>query len=487
MSPNHPLHCKLLSITTTSIVPSVTKIFNLSLTTGRFPVAWKFARIVPIPKTGDLTNPSNYRPISILPILSKLLERHVHNLLSHHLHTHCPLSPHQWGFTEGKSTTSALISFTHDCQNALDSSQEVCTVFFDLSKAFDTVPHLPLLYKLSCLQVPPFLLRWIYDYLSNRSQAVVLGGTTSNILPVVSGVPQGSVLGPLLFLIYIDQVASSVTYSNITMYADDIAMYKIITNPSDYTYLQEDILSLCSWIANNYLTLNSQKCRYMIFTRKHQPTFPTSDLYVNDHHALVKTDHYKYLGLNLSTDLSWSHHIDLICTKTRKLVGMLYRNFYKYSSSPTLLKLFKALIRTHLEYAGVVWDPYLVKDIFAVENVQKFALQVCSKQWNSNYDTLLNTLTVPTLSSRRKTQKLCTLFSILTGKFSSPHCPTPRNTHYSSRHLNSVQLTIPHCRTNSYKHSFFVDTPKLWNNLPFDVATINFVTVLKHKLINTQL
>ena len=110
----------------------------------------------------------------------------------------------------------------------------------------------------------------------------------------------------------------------------------------------------------------------MIFNRKHQPTFLTSDLYVNDHHVLVKTDHYKYLGLNLSPDLSWSHHVDLICTKTRKLVGMLYRNFYKYSSSPTLLKLYKALIRPHLEYAGVVWDPYLVKDIFAVENVQKF-------------------------------------------------------------------------------------------------------------------
>ena len=129
--------------------------------------------------------PSNYRPISILPILSKLLERHVHNLLSHHLHTNCPLSPYQWGFIEGKSTTSALLSFIQDCHNALDSSQEVCTVFFDLSKAFDTVPHLPLLYKLSCLQVPSFLLRWIHDYLSNRSQAVVLGGTTSDTLPVV--------------------------------------------------------------------------------------------------------------------------------------------------------------------------------------------------------------------------------------------------------------------------------------------------------------
>ena len=129
-------------------------------------------------------------------------------LLSHHLRTHCPLSPYQWGFTEGKSTTSALISFIHDCQNALDSSQEVCTVFFDLSKAFDTIPHLLLLYKLLCLQVPPFLPRWIHDCLLNRCQAVVLGGTTSNILAVVSSVPQWSLLGPLLFLIHIDQVAS---------------------------------------------------------------------------------------------------------------------------------------------------------------------------------------------------------------------------------------------------------------------------------------
>ena len=159
---------------------------------------------------------------------------------------------------------------------------------------------------------------------------------------------------------------------------------------------------------------------------------------------------------------------------------MLYRNFHKYSSPPTLLKLYKAPKRPHLEYAGVVWDPYLVKDIVAVENV---ALRVCSKQWNSSYDALLNALTVPTLSSRRETQKLCTLFNILTGKLSSPHWPTPRNSPYSSSHLNSVQLTIPHRRT---KHSFFVHTSKLWNDLRFDVATINSVTVLKHKLINAQ-
>ena len=131
---------------------------------------------------------------------------------------------------------------------------------------------------------------------------------------------------------------------------------------------------------------------------------------------------------------------------------------------------------------------YLVKDIVAIENVQKFAIQICSKQWNFSYDALLNALTVLTLSSRKETQKLGTLFSILTGKLFSPHCPTPRNTPYSSRHLNSVQLTILHCRTNSYKHSFFCLYIHLSYGMTFlSMWLLNSVTVLKHKLINAQL
>ena len=131
-----------------------------------FPSDWKFARVVPIPKGGDHQSPSNYRPISILPIISKLLEKHVHNLLYQHLSNNCLLSPNQWGFTEGKSTTTALLSFTHECQEALDNRGEVCSVFFDLCKAFDSVPHQSILHKLFHLQANPFLLRWIESYLS---------------------------------------------------------------------------------------------------------------------------------------------------------------------------------------------------------------------------------------------------------------------------------------------------------------------------------
>ena len=145
-------------------------------------------------------------------------------------------------------------------------------MFFDLCKALDSVPHQPLLCKLFHLKVNPFLLRWIHNYLSSRTQSVVLDGAQSDPLPVVSGVPQGPVLGPLLFLVYIDGASNTVLHGKIAMYADDIALYSIIKNPSDYTYLQRDITSLCSWLAINHLTLNLTKCCYMLFSRKHQQT-----------------------------------------------------------------------------------------------------------------------------------------------------------------------------------------------------------------------
>ena len=155
---------QMVKATGTSIVMSITKLFNLCLKTGIFPSDWKFARVFPIPKSGDPESPSNYRPTSILPIISKLLERHVYNLIYQHLSNNCPLSPNQWGFTEGKSTTTTLLSFVHKCQEALDNGGEVCSVFFDLCKAFDSVPHQPLLRKLFHLQVNPFLLKWIHNY-----------------------------------------------------------------------------------------------------------------------------------------------------------------------------------------------------------------------------------------------------------------------------------------------------------------------------------
>ena len=198
----------MLKSTALSIAPAVTMFFNLSLKVGRVPNCWKRSCVVPIPKTQPAKFPDNYRPISLLSILSKVVERHVFQLITKEMDEICPLSDAQWGFMAGRSTTSALLSTTSHWFELLEAGKYICAIFFDYRKAFDTVPHRPLLQKLISLNVNRLLIQWIADYLTSRTQQVVIEGESSMVKHVLSGVPQGSVLGPLLFLIYIDEVGT---------------------------------------------------------------------------------------------------------------------------------------------------------------------------------------------------------------------------------------------------------------------------------------
>ena len=259
---------------------------------------------------------------------------------------------------------------------------------------------------------------------------------------MLSGVPQGSILGPLLFLIYIDKAANCVSSSSIAMYADDIALYRSISSQSDYSKLQDDVNSLCYWISHNHLKLNVQKCCYMTFSRKHSPTLPNSTLTIDDNFSLSRVDVFKYLGVNFSSDFSWTKHITSTCNKSRKLIGMLHRSFYKYSKPDSTSKLYKSLIRPHLEYASAVWSPHLAKDIKLLEDTQKFALKVCTKKWDENYETLLTMCNIKTLAMRRSIVRLCLLFKIISGEIPYPNLPfTIRAQPYQLRHLNTKQLS----------------------------------------------
>jgi len=182
----------MLKATAHSISVPLARLFTLSLSKGRFPKMWKLAGVVPIPKSSSKHNPSNYRPVSLLSVVSKLLERIVHSLLWEHLLTHAPISDKQWGFQKGKSTTTALLYATHDWFTLLDQQKDVMCIFFDLKKAFDTVPHRKLLDKLCEIGIHPLLLSWLCSYLSGREQYVLVNGACSERCHVLSGVPQGS-------------------------------------------------------------------------------------------------------------------------------------------------------------------------------------------------------------------------------------------------------------------------------------------------------
>ena len=230
-------------------------------------------------------------------MLSKLLERHIANLLLQHLKETQPSFASQWGFQCGKSTVTALLETTHNWFEMLENGNEVGAVFFDFRKAFDSVPHCAVLGKLENLQVNYLLVKWIHSYLSGRMQQVVVNGSASHAVPVLSDVPLGSVLGPLLFLIYIDGITTVTLSPNsyLTLYADDMLLYRPIANGIDYAQLQEDINTISEWVDGNYLQFNTQKCKFMRVTRKRTGIRPpTLHLCCQ---PLQEVDSYKYLGI----------------------------------------------------------------------------------------------------------------------------------------------------------------------------------------------
>ena len=212
--------------------------------------------------------------------------------------------------------------------------------FLDLSKAFDKVPHQPLLNKLRDLEVNAHILRWLENYLFNRSQYVVINGVSSSTSLAISGVPQGSVLGPLLFLVYVNDVAYQI-YGRclLSLFADDILMHLEISCAADFNTVQANLDSVSDWISDQHMDLNAKKCKYMVISRKRVPYWLDSDLNLMDS-SLERVCTYKYLGIWLNDTLSWSHHIKEIYKKATRQIGMIYRRFYLVCSSNTLLNCY---------------------------------------------------------------------------------------------------------------------------------------------------
>ena len=405
------ISARMLKATAVEIAPSIAKLFNVSIQSGRPPAAWKSANVVPIPKKQGAKSPNEFRPISLLPVISKVPEKHLHFLISDHVSEHCPLSDCQWGFQAGKSTVAALLSTTQDWFQLLGKGKEVEAVFFDFQKAFDTVPHQPLIDKLCKLGLNPQIVKWVRNYLTNRSQKVVVNGVLSLPMRVASGVSQGSILVPLLFLIFIDDI-SGVNISDgskIVLYADDILLYRPITSPEDLQHLQHDVDKLQAYATTNYMKFNESKCKFMLVSRKKRHIDPVPSIHLNGS-PLQNIPTFKYLGLIISSDLCWSSHIDNICSKAKRILGLIYRRFYRHSNEQTLRQLYLSIVRPHLEYATQVWSPYMHKDIMMLERTQLFACKMCTRTWDSSYDELLKRLHLLTLEQRRLHLSLCFMY-----------------------------------------------------------------------------
>ena len=405
-------------------------------------------------------------------------------------------------------------------------------MFFDYRKSFDSVPHLPLLKKLENLGFNDHILHWISGYLTSRSQTVVVNGESSLLAPVISGVPQGSVLcllllfleyhralfsacscyfwsttglcsqpapvisgvpqgsvlGPLLFLIYINDLTEINLRdgAKITLYADYVLLFRVINSPEDFDRLQIDIDAVGNWSSINFLTLNRDKCKYMIVSRRKTVSTPSSPLLLEGY-FLEQVEMFKYVGVLQSHDLSWGEHIQAICSKARKILGLLYRRFYNNAPSSTLLQLYISLVRPHLDYASAIWSPYLTKDKIELENIQKFACRMATGLWDTSYQDLLELVDLPTLECRRLETRLCLLYNIIYKLYCFNQSTFTLSTSLSHHAPHNLVLNRPFARTNSYFYSFVPQSIFYWNALDSSIVCTTSVNAFYKYLHSTSL
>ena len=395
-----PVVLKQLKI---EIAPVICLLFEKTLQTGQLPSDWKKAQVCPLFKKGDKTEPSNYRPISLTCILCKVMEHIIASNLSTHLNKHNILYELQHWFREKRSCETQLIQLVEDLGRQLSLGKQTDLILLDFSKAFDKVNHLKLLYKLSCFGVKGNTLNWIQSFLIGRTQTVVLDGESSEEVKVTSGVPQGSVLGPLLFLLYINDLPENIQ-SQVRLFADDTAVYLTVTNMQDSQVLQSDLESLQHWERTWDMEFNPGKCQVIHITRSKSPV---KSRYFMHNQELESVDAAKYLGVTISKDLSWNTHINNITSTANKTLGFVKRNVVTKNKDIKTMA-YNSLVRPQVEYASVVWSPYTKDNINKIEKVQRRAARWVTNDYSSysSVTDMLSNLGWRSLENRRTDTRL---------------------------------------------------------------------------------
>lgn len=430
-------------------------IFNKSLSNGFFPTKWKLAHITPIHKKGDLGDISNYRPISILSSMGKLFESIIQKRILFHLKSQ--FIPQQHGFLPKRSTASNLVDFVSDITEAFENKHEVHAIYTDFSKAFDVVNHELLVEKLGHAGICGSLLRWCESYLRNRSQLVMVRGFKSPSRIVPSGVPQGSHLGPLFFLVYVNDLCTNIT-SKFQMFADDLKLYREIHSNDDKMCLQRDINTINDWCDRNKMVLNSSKCFYLNFSRKRNSSH-ASYFIKNDQVSEISS--MRDLGVVVDTKLDFKEHLDSLVKKSARLAGFVIRQTNFFKDPEVAIVLFNCYVRSLMEYCSPVWCPSYAVHINRLERVQKqflyhlsYSHKLCRRL--RSYSSRLAHFKMSPLELRRNVADMVFLQKLVNGHIDAPKLlekidfAVPRS---SSRLHNRITFTLPHRQTSYGQHS----------------------------------
>lgn len=434
----------------------ITVLFRMSLDTCVVPVKWKQSLVTPIYKGGgDKHNVCNYRGISKLNVIPKLFEKIIYDVMFPSVRPYLINSQH--GFINRKSTESNLCEYIDSVLNALDEGFQVDAVYTDYSKAFDKISHNLLVKKLDLFGIHGNLLRWLVSYLKNRSQAVSIKGYTSSFIPISSGVPQGSHLGPLLFNIFINDVTNILNNSDSLLYADDTKIFIKVKSIEDCHNLQSDLNNLLNYCELNKISLNIDKCCVISFTRKRNHILYD---YNFNHKSLRRVTEVRDLGVHLDSELSFRKHFDIITAKAYKMLGFIFRQSKDFKQPNTLILLFNSFVRSVLEYASTVWNPQYLNHIYNIERIQNKFIKRLKYKFK-----FFDTSCFLSLENRREMRDQMFLYKIINHYVDSPYLLSRIYLYckYNSRHQKA--FVIQNCSRNYTKNRFVIRACENYNKL----------------------
>lgn len=473
---------KALKCVINLIVSALTKCINNCLDNGIFPDSMKVAKVSPIHKTGPKYDPYNYRPISVLPVISKIFEKVLHTRLESFLNSKNFFYKKQYGFRQKSNTLAATIDLITAIKNKIDQKQIALGIFIDLKKAFDTVSHQILIKKLQLIGIEGKALEIFDSYLQNRKQVVKMGETQSSSMPITYGVPQGSILGPLLFLIYVNDIHNINLKGDITLYADDTSVFYFGPNINEImTHAQTDLNMLNCWFQSNLLTINSSKTKYVVFSAKNKNVDTNLQLDINGQ-TLSKTSKEKYLGLTLDSHLTWRPHIENISSKLASLAGILCRNKNSFPRKIRYL-IYNSLVKPHIEYLIEIWGTTAKKYINMIQTKQNKIIKIL---FNYNYYTSTEKIYKETqLMNITQTYVYLTCIlvrKVLNNEINSNISFTRKSRIQKIKLRSANNLVIRKSRTNYGKRNIEVEGVLLYNKLPIWVKSAQSTGAFKRLL-----
>jgi hypothetical protein len=451
------------------VAEPLTLIFNKSLASGEVPDDWRDAHVTPIYKKGQKSDPSNYRPVSLTSVCCKMLESVIRDEMVAHMAANGLIEGSQHGFVKGRSCTTNLVEFLDFVTAAVERGKPVDAIFLDFAKAFDKVPRKRLLEKLKSIGIGGQVLSWIENWLTGRRQRVVLNGDASSWEAVRSGVPQGSVLGPLLFLVFIrDLDLAAGLETALKKFADDTKVAKQVENRADAADLQNTLDGMTAWATKWKMEFNIKKCKVMHFG----PANNKFEYQMNGEKLDVTTEE-RDIGVLVTDDLKPGAQCAKAAKTASTVLGQISRAF-RYRDKKIFRALYMRYVRPHLEFASSAWNPWLVKDINVLEKVQKRAVNMISGLKSGSYEGKLKELGMQTLADRRKEADMVLMFKVIRG-----YCPVNKefwpkfvnehggeNVHGTRAAADNYRLRQPFARNDRRAKFFSVRACDRWNRIP---------------------